>query len=67
MKERNRVENDGGVLRYVKVQVEDSLDIDNTLKEELEKRNKGATIIPVIISSDKTQLTLFRNKTAEPV
>ena len=27
----------------------------------------GATIIPIIISSDKTQLTLFRNKTAYPV
>ncbi|KAI0067755.1 hypothetical protein BV25DRAFT_1794108 [Artomyces pyxidatus] len=27
----------------------------------------GATIIPVIISSDKTQLTLFRNKSAYPV
>ncbi|KAJ3885503.1 hypothetical protein GG344DRAFT_91265 [Lentinula edodes] len=27
----------------------------------------GATIIPVIISSDKTQITLFRNKSAYPV
>ena len=27
----------------------------------------GATIIPVIISSDKTQLTLFRNKSAYPI
>ncbi|KAI0070846.1 hypothetical protein K474DRAFT_1607906 [Panus rudis PR-1116 ss-1] len=27
----------------------------------------GATIVPVIISSDKTQLTLFRNKVAYPV
>ncbi|KAI0055144.1 hypothetical protein BV25DRAFT_1774802, partial [Artomyces pyxidatus] len=27
----------------------------------------GGTIIPVIISSDKTQLTLFRNKSAYPV
>ncbi|KAJ7814888.1 hypothetical protein B0H14DRAFT_3090055 [Mycena olivaceomarginata] len=27
----------------------------------------GATIIPIIISSDKTQLTVFRNKTAYPV
>ncbi len=33
----------------------------------MEKRREGATIIPVIISSDKTQLTLFRNKTAYPV
>ncbi|KAG2031067.1 hypothetical protein BDR03DRAFT_936474 [Suillus americanus] len=27
----------------------------------------GVTIIPVMISSDKTQVTLFRNKTAYPV
>jgi hypothetical protein len=33
----------------------------------LEKEQPGATIIPVIISSDKTQVTLFRNKTAYPV
>ncbi|KII85168.1 hypothetical protein PLICRDRAFT_116589 [Plicaturopsis crispa FD-325 SS-3] len=33
----------------------------------LEKEKPGATIVPVIISSDKTQLTLFRNKTAYPV
>ncbi|KAI1790839.1 hypothetical protein LXA43DRAFT_890291 [Ganoderma leucocontextum] len=34
---------------------------------ELEKRKPGATIIPIIISSDKTQLTLFGNKAAYPV
>ncbi|KAF7324034.1 hypothetical protein MKEN_00625500 [Mycena kentingensis (nom. inval.)] len=33
----------------------------------VEKENPGATIIPIIISSDKTQLTLFGNKTAYPV
>lgn len=33
----------------------------------LEKRGPGATLIPVILSSDKTQLTLFRNKSAYPV
>ncbi|KAJ4471753.1 hypothetical protein C8J55DRAFT_375236, partial [Lentinula edodes] len=33
----------------------------------LEKENPGATVIPVIISSDKTQVTLFRNKSAYPV
>lgn len=38
-----------------------------TLQTELEKKHPGATIIPVIISSDKTQLTLFRNKSAYPV
>ncbi|KAI1782434.1 hypothetical protein LXA43DRAFT_905807 [Ganoderma leucocontextum] len=36
-------------------------------QEELEKENPGATVIPVIISSDKTQLTVFGNKTAYPV
>lgn len=40
--------------------------IDST-KAELEKRKPGATIIPIIVSSDKTQLTLFGNKTAYPV
>ncbi|KAI0649799.1 hypothetical protein C8Q79DRAFT_902444 [Trametes meyenii] len=33
----------------------------------LEKEQPGATVIPVIISSDKTQLTLIGNKTAYPV
>ncbi|THV08117.1 hypothetical protein K435DRAFT_641286 [Dendrothele bispora CBS 962.96] len=33
----------------------------------LEKECPGATIIPVIISTDKTQVTLFRNKSAYPV
>ena len=37
------------------------------LQEELEKENSGATVIPVIISSDKTQLTVFGNKSAYPV
>ncbi|KAL7282534.1 hypothetical protein ACG7TL_004005 [Trametes sanguinea] len=36
-------------------------------QNELERRKPGATIIPVIISSDKTQVTLFRGKTAYPV
>ncbi|KAK1217939.1 hypothetical protein PQX77_019395 [Marasmius sp. AFHP31] len=36
-------------------------------QEEVEKSNPGATIIPIIISSDKTQLTVFGNKTAYPV
>jgi hypothetical protein len=34
---------------------------------ELEKDHPGATIIPLIISTDKTQLTLFRNKSAYPI
>ncbi|KAK7467674.1 hypothetical protein VKT23_004727 [Stygiomarasmius scandens] len=33
----------------------------------LEAENPGATIVPIILSSDKTQVTLFRNKTAYPV
>ncbi|KAJ7431099.1 hypothetical protein B0H11DRAFT_2386539 [Mycena galericulata] len=36
-------------------------------QEAVEKNNPGATIIPIIISSDKTQLTVFGNKTAYPV
>ncbi|KAL1750346.1 hypothetical protein FB107DRAFT_252199 [Schizophyllum commune] len=36
-------------------------------QDELEARRPGATIIPIILSSDKTQLTSFRNKTAYPV
>ncbi|KAL0566234.1 hypothetical protein V5O48_015780, partial [Marasmius crinis-equi] len=36
-------------------------------QEEVEKKHPGATIIPIIISSDKTQLTVFGNKTAYPV
>ncbi|KAI0683319.1 hypothetical protein BC835DRAFT_1536434 [Cytidiella melzeri] len=35
-------------------------------QEEVEREKPGATIIPIIISTDKTQLTLFRNKTAYP-
>jgi len=33
----------------------------------LELHKPGATIIPVIISSDKTQLTLFRDNSAYPI
>ncbi|EIN05577.1 hypothetical protein PUNSTDRAFT_74727 [Punctularia strigosozonata HHB-11173 SS5] len=36
-------------------------------QEQVENDNPGATIVPIIISSDKTQLTLFRNKSAYPV
>ncbi|KAJ7715882.1 hypothetical protein B0H16DRAFT_1804709 [Mycena metata] len=36
-------------------------------QEAVEKNNPGATIIPIIVSSDKTQLTVFGNKTAYPV
>jgi Plavaka transposase len=33
----------------------------------LEKDKPGATIVPIVLSTDKTQLTLFRNKSAYPV
>lgn len=36
-------------------------------QKEIQKESPSATIIPVIISSDKTQVTLFRNKTAYPI
>ncbi|EPQ50619.1 hypothetical protein GLOTRDRAFT_50393 [Gloeophyllum trabeum ATCC 11539] len=36
-------------------------------QKELERDRPGATIVPVIISSDKTQITLFGNKSAYPI
>ncbi|KIJ62538.1 hypothetical protein HYDPIDRAFT_135569 [Hydnomerulius pinastri MD-312] len=36
-------------------------------QKQVEATTPGATIVPVIIASDKTQLTLFRNKSAYPV
>ncbi|KAG2045778.1 hypothetical protein BDR06DRAFT_977962 [Suillus hirtellus] len=35
-------------------------------QKEIEKEKPGATIIPIILSSDKTQVTVFGNKTAYP-
>ncbi|KAI0055661.1 hypothetical protein BV25DRAFT_1815297 [Artomyces pyxidatus] len=37
------------------------------LQTVLEGKEAGATIVPCILSSDKTQLTTFRNKSAYPV
>ncbi|TFY53363.1 hypothetical protein EVJ58_g9497 [Rhodofomes roseus] len=37
------------------------------LQRKIESRQEGATIIPLIISSDKTQLTLFRNRSCYPL
>jgi len=37
------------------------------LQTTLEKDNPGSTIVPIILSTDKTLLTLFRNKQAYPV
>ena len=42
-------------------------DLNPCSQKEIEKTNPGATIVPLIISSDKTQLTLFGNKAAYPV
>ncbi|THU81028.1 hypothetical protein K435DRAFT_823508 [Dendrothele bispora CBS 962.96] len=36
-------------------------------QKALEKDKPGATVVPVILSSDKTLVTLFRNKSAYPV
>ncbi|KAI0323498.1 hypothetical protein GY45DRAFT_1264472 [Cubamyces sp. BRFM 1775] len=36
-------------------------------QEQLERLRPGATIVPIIISSDKTQLTLYGSKSAYPV
>ncbi|KAJ7315113.1 hypothetical protein DFH08DRAFT_711911 [Mycena albidolilacea] len=36
-------------------------------QKQVEKDNPGATIIPILLSSDKTQLTMFGSKTAYPV
>ncbi|KAH9021552.1 hypothetical protein EDB85DRAFT_2075544 [Lactarius pseudohatsudake] len=38
-----------------------------TTQAAVEKVTPGATIVPVLVSTDKTQLTLFRNKSAYPV
>ncbi|KAF8261031.1 hypothetical protein EI94DRAFT_1705852 [Lactarius quietus] len=38
-----------------------------SVQESLELRRPGATVMPVIISLDKTQLTLFRSKCAYPI
>jgi hypothetical protein len=37
------------------------------MQEVLEKENPGGTIIPVLLLTDKTQLTTFRNKCAYPL
>ncbi|TFY52166.1 hypothetical protein EVJ58_g10163, partial [Rhodofomes roseus] len=37
------------------------------VQRKLEAKKRGATIVPLIISSDKTQLTLFRNRSCYPV
>ena len=36
-------------------------------QKEIESELAGSTVMPIILSSDKTQVTLFRNKAAYPV
>src|SRR5205085_7148242 len=36
-------------------------------QEAVENQTPGATIVPIIMSSDKTQITKFRNKSSYPV
>lgn len=66
--------NGGGVLKYVLrlyirfgASCRSNEDTILCNQKILEAECPGATIIPIIISSDKTQITLFRNKTAYPV
>jgi hypothetical protein len=60
--------NGGGQHRYI-LALSERVFTDETLQKELEEKTKktGCTIIPIIISSDKTQLTTFRGKVAYPV
>jgi hypothetical protein len=41
--------------------------LDYVIQTAVEQHSPGATIVPIIVSTDKTQLTLFRNKSAYPV
>ncbi|KIJ13120.1 hypothetical protein PAXINDRAFT_136381 [Paxillus involutus ATCC 200175] len=36
-------------------------------QKKLDAQSPGATIIPILLSSDKTQVTVFRNKSAYPI
>ena len=62
--------NGGGVHKYVfglLFRLYQTKHFVNYLQKAVEENTPGATIIPIIISSDKTQITLFRNKMAYPV
>ncbi|KAI0069666.1 hypothetical protein K474DRAFT_1632668, partial [Panus rudis PR-1116 ss-1] len=37
------------------------------MQKELDSVKEGGTVVPIIVSTDKTQVTLFRNKAAYPV
>lgn len=41
--------------------------LNSVLQRAIERREPGGTIVPLIISLDKTQVTLFRTKSAYPV
>jgi hypothetical protein len=56
----------GGTFRYI-LYYDMKFISDCRSQESLEALRPGATIVPVIISSDKTQLTHFRDKQAYPV
>ena len=56
----------GGQPKYV-ILFETKLYTDELNQEHIEACRPGGTIIPVIVSSDKTQLTLFRDKQAYPI
>jgi hypothetical protein len=60
------LESGGGRCRYVEI----SLHIIYYLhgpQQSLESHRPGATVIPIILSSDKMQLTHFRSKSTYPV
>jgi len=60
-------ENGGGTHRYVAERCIDDATLNLLLQERLDKRKPGATVVPIILSSDKTQVTVFRNKSAYPI
>ena len=57
----------GGTRRYAVFLLSSSSCADATIQVAVEWETPGATIIPVIFSSDQTQVTLFWNKAAYPV
>ncbi|KAJ6561828.1 hypothetical protein B0H19DRAFT_88320 [Mycena capillaripes] len=59
-------EGGGGAPRYSRLWSHKEVLL-TLVQKQVEKDNPGATIIPILLSSDKTQLTMFGNKTAYPV
>ena len=56
----------GGIPKYVSCHLTVA-PLTQSHQKAVEAETPGATIVPVILSSDKTQVTLFRNKAAYPV